>query len=776
MNNCGCKRPAVGPEPHAPVPLHGGGFVPNAIEWLKEKIDRLFGTAVFTVNGHEPEGGNVDVIVPSKVSELENDAGYLTEHQDVSGIASTAEEALSVATDAAENSVRAVNGKTPTAGSVKIVLDDLADKDGNIETTKTIMVSRDGGESHVAVALYSDLIGEIDTHNNDVAAHTKLMATVARIYATKTEVGDKYDKTGGPISGDVSISGSLSLTGSAPKITANQKDFSFPAESGKLARAEDYYTTAEVDNKITTFVAHYLTGKDSAGHFVPFATRAALDYAKQHHTEEDPQFFYAGEPFTPTKNDYCVVLADETVGGKTARYSFVGEWPTGSWQYQYTINDTAFSEAQWAAINSGVTGAWMESTLSALQSEVDRAKAAETQLTTKANELDTSKADKATTLAGYGITDAATKKDVEAKADKTALQSEVDRAQAAEAQLTTKANELDTAKLDKTGGVVDGDIEINGRQGLVVKSSPYYIGFRQPDGSIVYLQSLLDDKLDAGGTAANSTKLGGVEAGKYALKSNIPAVVAPSASATAGQAADAKAVNDALAGKVDNAEGVVEYSLEVINRDVHTILTGNAIVHGQIGDDVTVMLPNKSGTFAITSDIEDAISGKANKSELPYSLVVKEIKNGTVSLDDRADNYVDARTLGTSGSLDIDFPVLVDGRSRDFVLAIECGENPPTISYAAFATIMSEDASTLTPEPGMNIYAFTEFKTNMFLVARKTVATVVVNTPESSNQVLLAMQKRGIDTTNITDFGKVANTLGLGDTATPQDAIDAVMN
>lgn len=51
-------------------------------------------------------------------------------------------------------------------------------------------------------------------------------------------------------------------------------------------------------------------------------------------------------------------------------------------------------------------------------------------------------------------------------------------------------------KLDKTGGVVDGDIEITGNQGLVVKSSPYYIGFRQYDGSIVFLQSLLDDKAD----------------------------------------------------------------------------------------------------------------------------------------------------------------------------------------------------------------------------------------------------------------------------------------
>ena len=510
MNNCGCKRPATGPEPHAPVPLHGGGFVPNAIEWLKKKIDRLFGTVVFTVNGHAPEGGNVNVIVPSKVSELENDAGYLTEHQDVSGIAATAEEALSVATDAAQNSVRIVNGKAPTGGSVKIVLDDLADKDGNIETTKTIMVSRDGGESHVAVALYSDLISEIDTHNNNESAHPKLMATVAEVFATKTEVEKKYDKTGGPISGDVSITGSLSLTGSAPKITANQKDFSFPTESGKLARAEDYYTTAEVDNKITTFVAHYLTGKDSTGHFVPFATRAALDYAKQHHTEEDPQFFYAGEPFTPTKNDYCVVLADETVGGKTARYSFVGEWPTGSWQYQYTINDTAFSEAQWAAINSGVTGAWMESTLSALQAEVDRAQAAETQLTTKAENA----------------------------------QSAADAANAALVD-----------KLDKT------------------------------------------------------------------------AVVAPSVSATAGQAADAKAVNDALAMKApSNITTASDDKIRIVYGDNVWWIVPLGIYYwndGEAGEHAhsptaEFALPTSvySSSLALTSDIDEAVKDKADRASL----------------------------------------------------------------------------------------------------------------------------------------------------------------
>lgn len=159
-----------------------------------------------------------------------------------------------------------------------------------------------------------------------------------------------------------------------------------------------------------------------------------------------------------------------------------------------------------------------------------------------------------------------------------------------------------------------------------------------------------------------------------------------------------------------------------------------------------------------------------------YSLVTKTISSNAVTLDDRACNYVDARALGSSDSIDIDFPALVDGKSRDFVLAVECGANPPTISYAAFVTIMAEGASSLTPEEGMNIYSFMEFKTNMFLASRKLVATVVDNSPESGDQLLLAMQKRGISTTGITDFGGVETALGLGDTDTPQDAIDAVMN
>ena len=507
MNNCGCKRPALGPEPHAPVPLHGGGFVPNAIEWLKKKIDKLFGTAVFTVNGQKPEGGNV-----------------------------------------------------------KIVLDDLADKDGNIETTKTIMVSRDGGESHAAVALFSDLISEIDTHNNDEAAHPKLMSTVANVFATKTEVDAKADK-------------------------------------------------------------------------------------------------------------------------------------------------------------------------SSLQAEVERAQAAETQLTTKANELDT------------------------AKADKSALN----------AHVNNKDNPH-AVTADQVGAVP----LVNDSSG---NKTAVTIGSRKIDSSVGEDSFANGSDVTATGRSSHAE---GVETTAY------DGAHAEGLRTTAmGYYSHAEGQNTTAVADSSHTDGIYSCTLRydnysyTWNGDGTKTESSPYTSHGEGTFNVNPAGGLRGfwiGEQTIEAIIAAAISGKANKSELPYSLVVKGIENGTVSLDDRADNYVDARTLGSSDSLDIDFPVLVDGRSRDFVLAVECGENPPTISYAAFATIMAEDASTLAPEQGMNIYAFTEFKTNVFLVARKTVDTVVVNTPESSNQVLLAMQKRGIDTTNITDFGKVANTLGLGDTATPQDAIDAVMN
>lgn len=119
-----------------------------------------------------------------------------------------------------------------------------------------------------------------------------------------------------------------------------------------------------VNSSINAFAAYYIT-KNAAGD--PFATKAELSAATT--------FYSGGAVRTPTTNDYCIVLADETKQSETGvdpttRYSY----QSNQWEYQYTINNTPLTAAQLSAINSGITSALVtqigtnQSNISSLQS------------------------------------------------------------------------------------------------------------------------------------------------------------------------------------------------------------------------------------------------------------------------------------------------------------------------------------------------------------------------------------------------------------------------
>jgi hypothetical protein len=62
--------------------------------------------------------------------------------------------------------------------------------------------------------------------------------------------------------------------------------------------------------------------------------------------------FYSGWVVrVPTRNDYTIVLSDENHDNATTRYSYQGS----GWEYQYTVNETALTQAQLDALNSGIT-------------------------------------------------------------------------------------------------------------------------------------------------------------------------------------------------------------------------------------------------------------------------------------------------------------------------------------------------------------------------------------------------------------------------------------
>ena len=97
-----------------------------------------------------------------------------------------------------------------------------------------------------------------------------------------------------------------------------------------------------VNSSITHMAAYFVTynaGGDA------FPTKAALMGAAT--------VYHQGMAYTPTENDYCAVLADESKDGAQTRYSFDG----ANWVFQYKINDKPFTAEQNAAINSGMTAA-----------------------------------------------------------------------------------------------------------------------------------------------------------------------------------------------------------------------------------------------------------------------------------------------------------------------------------------------------------------------------------------------------------------------------------
>ena len=112
---------------------------------------------------------------------------------------------------------------------------------------------------------------------------------------------------------------------------------------------------AFVNSSINNYAAFYLT-KNANGD--AFGT-----YGEMRLTSK---FWNAGVEKTPTKNDYLVVLQDETktsaLGVRpTTRYVYQGEWPTGQFEFQYIVNNTALTQAQVDAINSGITKSIVDS-------------------------------------------------------------------------------------------------------------------------------------------------------------------------------------------------------------------------------------------------------------------------------------------------------------------------------------------------------------------------------------------------------------------------------
>lgn len=145
---------------------------------------------------------------------------------------------------------------------------------------------------------------------------------VTKIAPSKNAVYDKISTM------DTAISGNTTNIN-----TINSKIPSEASASNQLA------DKAFVGDSINSVAAYYIT-KNAA--WDQWANRAELFAATT---------FYSGWVIrVPTKNDYTIVLSDENHDNATTRYIY-----NNGWEYQYTVNETAMTQAQLDALNSGIT-------------------------------------------------------------------------------------------------------------------------------------------------------------------------------------------------------------------------------------------------------------------------------------------------------------------------------------------------------------------------------------------------------------------------------------
>lgn len=108
---------------------------------------------------------------------------------------------------------------------------------------------------------------------------------------------------------------------------------------------------AFVNSTVNNMAAFYIT-YNAAGDAFP--TRASLLNATT--------YYNGGQPRTPTRNDYAIVLHDESQpqgsDGQypTTRYIYDGT----QWAFQYVVNNTSLTQEQVEAINSGITSELVE--------------------------------------------------------------------------------------------------------------------------------------------------------------------------------------------------------------------------------------------------------------------------------------------------------------------------------------------------------------------------------------------------------------------------------
>ena len=127
-----------------------------------------------------------------------------------------------------------------------------------------------------------------------------------------------------------------------------------PTKTSELQNDSDFATESFVNSSVATNTAYYLGSYNlvsDLGFTVPTPRSDVADALPA---------YLSGltVPITPTNNDYLFVQVPTATSTPTVidhidRYKYNAQYQ--EWIYEYTLNNSSFTQAQWDAINSGIT-------------------------------------------------------------------------------------------------------------------------------------------------------------------------------------------------------------------------------------------------------------------------------------------------------------------------------------------------------------------------------------------------------------------------------------
>lgn len=202
---------------------------------------------------------------------------------------------------------------------------------GSVDMISSIVVNSGTLVVSVIDAGYavSDTIKLTDTYGNDISLPIS--------YSIPLSSGDGIQLS--IINNQIAIAIQSSIledvTASKSSIVAIESKIPSAASSTNQLADKNF-----VNSSINNLAAFYIT-KDSAGN--AFETYAQLIATTV--------YYSGGIVRTPTRNDYCIVRADEMHDNSTTRYYYQNE----QWEFQYIVNETALTSDQLATLNSGLT-------------------------------------------------------------------------------------------------------------------------------------------------------------------------------------------------------------------------------------------------------------------------------------------------------------------------------------------------------------------------------------------------------------------------------------